>query len=98
MDPWYPMGTHDMLEVAHMGAHCLQMMGAAQAEELLAMVTSRGAAVLNQQDYGIRKGNRPTASSCRPPTPCRQFACVPPGSRCSDEAGSSPAAYRGRAK
>jgi cytosine deaminase len=57
MDPWYPMGTHDMLEVAHMGAHCLQMMGAAQADDLLAMVTSRGAAVLNRQDYGIRKGN-----------------------------------------
>jgi cytosine/adenosine deaminase-related metal-dependent hydrolase len=26
MDPWYPMGSHDMLEGAHMGAHCLQMM------------------------------------------------------------------------
>lgn len=56
MDPWYPMGSHDMLEVAHMGAHCLQMMGAAQAETLLEMVTSRGAAVLNIDDYGIEIG------------------------------------------
>ncbi|BHH81997.1 cytosine deaminase [Desulforhopalus sp. 52FAK] len=58
MDPWYPMGSHDMLEVAHMGAHCLQMMGASQATTLLEMVTSRSAAVLNLEGYGIDVGNQ----------------------------------------
>jgi len=58
MDPWYPMGTHDMLEVAHMGGHCLQMMGASQANSLLDMVTTRGAAVMNLEGYGIKVGNQ----------------------------------------
>ena len=57
MDPWYPMGSHDMLEVAHMGAHCLQMMGASQQDTLFEMITSRGAAVMNLEKYGIKKGN-----------------------------------------
>jgi len=57
MDPWYPMGTHDMLEVAHMGAHCLQMMGASQASTVFEMVTDRGARVLNMDKYGLVVGN-----------------------------------------
>ena len=27
MTPWYPMGPHDMLEVARMGIHTLHMTG-----------------------------------------------------------------------
>ena len=57
MDPWYSMGSHDMLEVAHMGAHCLQMMGMAQLEEIFEMVTSRGAQVMQLDGYGIAVGN-----------------------------------------
>ena len=56
MDPWYPMGSHDMLEVAHMGAHCLQMMGTADLKTIFEMVTSRGAAVMHLQEYGIEVG------------------------------------------
>jgi cytosine deaminase len=56
MDPWYPLGSHDMLEVAHMGAHCLQMMGTSQLETVLAMVTGRGAQVLNLEKYGLQVG------------------------------------------
>ncbi|MFT5702419.1 MAG: cytosine deaminase [Desulforhopalus sp.] len=56
MDPWYPMGSHDMLEVAHMGAHCLQMMGTSQLETVFEMVTSRGAKVLKLENYGIEAG------------------------------------------
>jgi cytosine/creatinine deaminase len=56
MDPWYPLGSHDMLEVAHMGAHCLQMMGTSQLESVLAMVTDRGAQVLNLEKYGVQAG------------------------------------------
>lgn len=56
MDPWYPMGSHDMLEVAHMGAHCLQMMGTSQLETVFDMVTGRGAQVLKLEKYGISAG------------------------------------------
>jgi cytosine deaminase len=56
MDPWYPMGSHDMLEVAHMGAHCLQMMGTSQLEAIFDMVTGRGAQVLNLEKYGVQPG------------------------------------------
>jgi cytosine/creatinine deaminase len=57
MDPWYPMGSHDMLEVAHMGAHCLQMMGMGQLEDIFNMVTSRGAQVMQLDGYGVKAGN-----------------------------------------
>jgi len=57
MDPWYPMGSHDMLEVAHMGGHCLQMMGASQAQTLFEMITSRGAEIMHLPAYGIEVGN-----------------------------------------
>ncbi len=56
MDPWYPMGSHDMLEVAHMGAHCLQMMGTRQLETIFSMVTESGASVLNLEKYGVQPG------------------------------------------
>jgi len=56
MDPWYPMGSHDMLEVAHMGAHCLQMMGTNQLETVFEMVTGRGARVLKLEKYGVQVG------------------------------------------
>ncbi|TKB11775.1 cytosine deaminase [Desulforhopalus sp. IMCC35007] len=56
MDPWYPMGSHDMLEVAHMGAHCLQMLGAGQLGDIFSMVTTRAAEVMQLEDYGIEVG------------------------------------------
>ncbi|MBM9512340.1 cytosine deaminase [Desulfogranum marinum] len=56
MDPWYPMGSHDMLDVAHMGAHCLQMMGTSQLTTLFEMVTTRAANILHLNNYGIAPG------------------------------------------
>jgi cytosine deaminase len=56
MDPWYPMGSHDMLDVAHMGAHCLQMMGSSQVDTLLDMITYNGASILGLEKYGIGIG------------------------------------------
>jgi cytosine deaminase len=58
MDPWYPMGSHDMLEVAHMGAHCLQMLGASQLGDIFSMVTTRAAEVMQLEDYGIEVGKK----------------------------------------
>ena len=56
MDPWYPLGTHDTPEAAHMGAHCLQMLGTAGLNTAFEMVTTRGAQVMHLEEYGIGVG------------------------------------------
>lgn len=57
MDPWYPLGTHDMLEVAAMGLHVGQMTGIEEMKNCFAAVTTNGAAVLGLSEYGLEKGN-----------------------------------------
>jgi cytosine deaminase len=56
MDPWYSYGTHDMLDVAHMGAHVAQMTGLKQMQQAFAAVTTNGARVLGLDDYGLEVG------------------------------------------
>jgi len=56
MDPWYPMGTHDMLEVAHMGAHALHMTGMDGLRKMFRAVTENGAKVLGLEGYGLEPG------------------------------------------
>ncbi len=56
MDPWYPMGSHDMLEVANMGLHVGQMTGVAEIKSCFAAVTTNAAEVLNLAGYGIAPG------------------------------------------
>ena len=46
MDPWYPMGSGDMLEVAHMGLHVGQMTGQAGMRACFDAVTITPAAIL----------------------------------------------------
>ncbi len=57
VDPWYPLGTHDMLEVAQMGVHALHMSGIAEMNELFSAVTSRSARNMGLSDYGIKEGH-----------------------------------------
>ncbi len=56
MDPWYPLGSHDMLEVAHMGAHALHMTGVDGLKKMFAAVTESGARVLGLDGYGLTPG------------------------------------------
>lgn len=56
MDPWYALGTHDMLEVAHMGLHVAQMTGVAEMQAAFAAVTENAARVLGLDGYGIAPG------------------------------------------
>jgi cytosine deaminase len=56
MDPWYPLGSHDMLEVAGMALHVGQMTGVEEMRACFAGVTENGAKVLNLVDYGIAPG------------------------------------------
>jgi cytosine deaminase len=56
LDPWYSFGTHDMLEVAHMGLHVAQMTGVDQMHQIFEAVTANGARVLGIDGYGIDPG------------------------------------------
>jgi cytosine/creatinine deaminase len=57
MDPWYPLGTADPIQVAHIGAHATQLTAPAEVAECFEMVTTRAAAVLGLGDgYGIATG------------------------------------------
>ncbi|HEA3200614.1 TPA: cytosine deaminase [Aeromonas veronii] len=56
-DPWYPMGTANMLQVLHMGLHVCQIMGYEQISDGLKLISSHSARTLNVQDrYGIEVG------------------------------------------
>ena len=56
-DPWYSLGTGNLLAVADMGVHVCQMTGLPEIEACFEMVTSGGARTLNLgEDYGIAVG------------------------------------------
>lgn len=57
MDPWYSLGSHDMLEVAHMGLHVGHLTGRGEMLAAFDAVTKNGAAIMQLGDYGIEKGN-----------------------------------------
>ncbi len=56
-DPWYPLGTGNMLQVLHMGIHVTQLMGYDQIVNSIDMITSNSAKTLHIEDkYGIEEG------------------------------------------
>ena len=56
MDPWYSLGSADMLEVASMGLHLAQMTGVEQMKSCFRAVTEIPAAILGLENYGLEKG------------------------------------------
>ncbi|SMH62518.1 amidohydrolase family protein [Azospirillum agricola] len=56
MDPWYPLGSGDMLEVAHMGLHVGQMTGQAGMAACFDAVTVNPAKLLHLEGYGLEPG------------------------------------------
>lgn len=56
-DPWYPMGTANMLQVLHMGLHVCQIMGYEQINDGLKLISSHSARTLRVEDrYGLDVG------------------------------------------
>ena len=56
-DPWYPLGTGNMLQVLHMGIHVCQMMGYQQIMNSIDLITVNSAKTLNiEEKYGIDEG------------------------------------------
>jgi cytosine deaminase len=58
MDPWYSLGSGDMLEVAHMGLHVAQMTSQAQMRSCFDAVTANAAKLMGLSDYGVEAGKR----------------------------------------
>jgi cytosine deaminase len=56
MDPWYSLGSGDMLEVAQMGLHVAQMTSQAQMRACFDAVTVNAAQILGLDGYGIAPG------------------------------------------
>jgi cytosine deaminase len=56
MDPWYPMGSGDMLEVANMGLHVAQMTSQAQMRACFDAVTVNSARIMKLPSYGLEVG------------------------------------------
>jgi cytosine deaminase len=58
LDPWYPLGSADLLEVASMGLHVAQMTSVAGQRACFDAVTVNAARVLGLDGYGLDVGCR----------------------------------------
>ena len=58
LDPWYSLGSGDMLEVASMGLHVAQMTSLAGMRQCFDAVTVNGARILGLEGYGLEPGCR----------------------------------------
>ncbi|MFW2586894.1 amidohydrolase family protein [Sagittula sp. SSi028] len=56
LDPWYSLGTADMLDVAFMGMHVAQMTHPDEMARCFTMVTETNAQIIGLRDYGLLKG------------------------------------------
>lgn len=58
LDPWYSLGTADMLDVAFMGLHVAQMSSPADMARCFDMVTNVNAAIMGLDHLGLGVGKR----------------------------------------
>ena len=56
MDPWYPLGSADMLDVAHMGLHVGQLTGRDAMKFCFDAVTANAAKIIGLEGYGLAEG------------------------------------------
>ena len=85
MDPWYGLGSGDMLEVAHMGLHVAQMTSQAAMKQCFEAVTTAPARILGLEQLrpgaGLPRGFRAAAGGRpgRGDPPAGGAACGRPG-------------------
>lgn len=56
MDPWYSMGSADMLEVGHMAIHVAQMGGIEDKRNIFEALTDNSAKTMGLENYGLKVG------------------------------------------
>lgn len=61
LDPWYPLGAADMLDVAFMGLHACHMSGEHEIPRMFDAITVNGATTLGLEGYGLAPGCRADA-------------------------------------
>jgi len=54
--PFYPFGTGNLLQAAHMGAHLAHMTGKEDVNDIFKMITENGAKAFGLAEYGIQVG------------------------------------------
>jgi cytosine deaminase len=69
LDPWYSLGTADMLDVAFMGLHVAQMTSPDEMKTCFDMVTVNNAKTMGLQDYGLRVGAKASLVILDAPNP-----------------------------
>ena len=69
MDPWYPLGVGDPLQSCFVMVHYGQMSGRDELDTLLEMVTTRAAACVGAEEYGLAVGKRADLVVFDAPTP-----------------------------
>lgn len=75
-DPWYPLGSGDMLDVAHMGLHIALMTAPSQMREAFRMVTETPATIMGL-DFGLQKGKRASLIILDAPDPIEAIRLRP---------------------
>lgn len=58
LDPWYPLGRADMLDVAFMNVHAAHMSSHAAMRDCFRLVTELPAKIMGLKNYGLAVGNR----------------------------------------
>ena len=56
MDPWYSLGSADMLDVAHMGLHVAHMTSPEALHAAFMAITETPARIMNLEGYGLAPG------------------------------------------
>ena len=70
MDPWYLLGTGDMVAAANLALHFTYMSGVEEIAEMLELATTRGARTLGIEDeYGLEEGKPADLVVFDAPTP-----------------------------
>ena len=75
-DPWYPLGSGDMLDVAHMGLHVALMTAPDQMRQCFDLVTTAPAQVLGLE-FGLEKGRRASLVVLDAPDPVEAIRLRP---------------------
>lgn len=75
-DPWYPLGSGDMLEVAHMGLHVALMTAPDQMRAAFDMVTTTPAQIMGL-DFGLTPGRRASLIVLEAPDPIEALRLRP---------------------
>lgn len=78
MDPWYPLGTCDMLDVAHMAIIYGRMLGEKKKHMVFNSITYGGAKALNLKQYGIAKGGNADLVLLQARSPMEAIRLQPP--------------------